>query len=334
MGDVTLVVPTVRSLQKAFPHARITWIISQPAYALIEGLDGVDFVVIDKPRSVADYLHLRRRLAAYNFDLLLALQANLRVNLIYPLIRATRKIGFDRTRAREGQWLFTHERIPFTPQQHLLESFLSFAHAAGAREADLRWDLPLCEADWRWADEKLANLPRPWLAINPSASKAERNWPLERYVEVVTELAKSHGGSVILTGGPAEEEKALAARLHQQLPAALDLVGATSPKQLAAVLGRCDALLAPDTGPVHIAVAMGTPVVGLYAVAPPSLSGPYTSQQWVANRYPDAVRQFLHKDAESVPWNTRVHDTGAMRLITAAEVTTKLRALFDQPGQP
>lgn len=325
LGDVTLLVPTIRTLQQAFPEASITWITSHAAYQLVEGIEGVEFIVIDKPQGIGDYLRLRQQLCERRFDVLLAMQASLRVNLIYPCIRAKVKIGFDRQRARDGQWLFTNRRIPFA-EQHLLDSFLAFAREIGATEPVIRWDLAIGDAERQWVQEQLG-AGGPLLAVNPAASKAERNWPVARFAEVINAAVQRWGVRVILTGGPAEEEQEIGRQLLAQLETpAINLIGHTSPKQLAAVLEAAHCLLAPDTGPAHIAVAMGTPVVGLYAVAPPQLSAPYLYPELVVNRFPQAVRQILHQDPANVKWGTRVHNAAAMELISVDDVLEKLAA--------
>jgi heptosyltransferase I len=330
LGDVTLLVPTIRTLQQAFPEAAITWITSRPAYQLLEGIQGVEFIVIDKPRGLGDYLQLRQQLCERHFDVLLAMQASLRVNLMYPCIRAKVKIGFDRQRARDGQWLFTNRRIPFA-EQHLLDSFIAFAREIGATEAVICWDLAIGEEQRQWAREQLGE-GGPLLAVNPAASKAERNWPVARFAEVINEAVRRWGVRVVLTGGPAEEEREIGRQLIAQLEtAAINLIGLTSPKQLAAVLEAADCLLAPDTGPAHIAVAMGTPVVGLYAVAPPQLSAPYLYPELVVDRFPQAVQEILGQDPANVKWGTRVHDPSAMSLISVEDVLDKISQVLDAP---
>lgn len=329
LGDVAMVVPAIQSLQHSFPDATITWITSPLAYSLLQGLEGVQFEVFDKPKSLADYRAFYKAFNQRSFDVVLAMQANLRINLLYPALHAPIKIGFDRTRAREGQWLFCNQSIPFA-DSHLVDSFLSFATQLGATRSEATWNLPIAEADYAWAQIQVQNFPRPLIAIHPFASKAERNWIFERYAEVIrTAISKWNGGFVI-TGGNSQAERDFCARLAGIAPGrTLNLCGMTTPKQLAAILAQTDALVAPDTGPVHLARAMNTPVVGLYAVASPTLSGPYGAQEYVVNRYPDAVRKFLHKDPAHLPWNTRVHHPQAMALVEVADVIHSLSQILD-----
>lgn len=327
LGDVCLVVPLVRTLQRAFPDAQITWVIGQAAYALVEGLEGVEFIVVNKGKPLASW----RRLRQHSFDALLAVQASSRAHLLLSAIRAPVRIGFDPTRAKDFHSWFINQHIP-AAEEHLLDSFLSFATVLDANEPVIEWRLPITEADHAFARDHMPG--EKWLAVNPMASKAERNWLPARYAAVI-----DHADSwkVVLTGGPGATE----ARFVDQVLAAVkrkhavtNLVGKTTPRQLAAVLARARVLIAPDTGPVHIATAMGTPVIGLYAVAPSKLSGPYTSRELVIDRFPEAVRTILHKDPAHVPWGTRVHTQKAMELIQVEDVLEKLKTITFDRGLP
>lgn len=330
LGDVVMVSAAVRALQQSFTAATITWITSPFAYALLKGMDGVNFEVFEKPRSLTDYRAFYRAFRHRQFDVVLAMQANLRINLLYPALHAPVKIGFDRTRAREGQWLFCNRRIPYA-NSHLADSFLSFVETLSGSPVLASWKLPNDASDVEWAMEQLRALPKPLVVIHPHASKAERNWLPQRYEEVMIQAVARWKCGVVLTGGNSEAELALCERLASLAPGSvLNLCGRSTLKQLAAVMGLADVLIAPDTGAVHIARAMGTPVIGLYAVASPRLTGPYGQLEYCVDRYPQAVEKYLGKDAEQVPWNTRVHHPEAMALIEVADVMAQLEKLLGQ----
>jgi heptosyltransferase I len=330
LGDVVMVSAAVRALQRILPTATITWILSPLAYTLLKDMKGVQFEVIEKPRSFSDYRAFYRKFRLRQFDAVLAMQANLRINLLYPALHAPVRIGFDRTRAREGQWLFCNRRIPFH-DTHLVDSFLSFVETLTGKPAAAIWDLPVDVADLHWAREQLQALPKPWVAIHPYASKDERNWLPQRYAEVVKQAVARWQCGVLLTGGNATAEQALCEHLSQLAPGhTLNLCGNTTPGQLAALLSLAVVLIAPDTGAVHIARAMDTPVIGLYAVASARLSGPYQQLEHCVDRYPQAVAKYLCKDADHVPWNTRVHHPDAMALIEVADVMQQLDILLGQ----
>ncbi|MGE5757610.1 MAG: glycosyltransferase family 9 protein [Sideroxydans sp.] len=330
LGDVVMVAAAVSALRRSLPDATITWITSPLAYALLKGLDGVQFEVMEKPRSITDYRAFYRLVRQRQFDAVLAMQANLRINLLYPALHTPLKIGFDRTRAREGQWLFCNRRIPFR-DSHLVDSFLSFVETLTGKPAAAVWELPVGESDLSWARARLQALAKPWVAIHPHASKAERNWLPERYAAVVKETVARWQCGIVLTGGNTTTELAVCEHLAQLAPGhTLNLCGKTTPKQLAALLGQVDVLVAPDTGSVHIARAMDTPVIGLYAVAPPALTGPYQQMDYCVDRYPQAVKKYLGKDVERLPWNTRVHHPDAMSLIEVADVMQQLDKILGQ----
>lgn len=331
LGDVTLLLPVIETLKHFAPQAKITWIVGSRVYPLLAGTPDIEFIVFDKSQGVRAYRDLRRQLSARQFDVVLAMQASWRANFIYPLISAPLKIGFDRARARDGQWLFTNRAIPFA-RQHLLDSFFAFLETLGIRERVLQWNLPITDADRAWAETRTPHVAAaPILAVNPGASKHEREWPVERMIEVIRQAQTRWAVRVVLTGGSSEHERETGRQIAQAISRnIINLIGDTTAKQLAALLARADCLLAPDTGPVHIAGAVGTPVVGLYAVAPPELSGPYLRPDLVVNRFPQAVRTILGADPQTVQWTTRVHGGAAMKLIGVDDVLAKLAQIFEK----
>lgn len=326
LGDVLMCVPLVRTLQQQLPQAKITWIISRPAADLVTGMDGVEFIVIDKPASIADYWRFKQQMKHRQFDVLLEVQATFRSNLLYPLIKAKRKIGFDLLRASDGQRWVSKERI-VPGNDHTLESFLKFADALELKEHVIRWDLPIQAEEYQWAD---AHIPQGrFLVVNAAASKPERNWPVERYIEVLKQVQQRWQLAVVLVGGPGTNDRLLADQIKQALPAT-DLVGKTKPKQLLAVISKATVVLCPDTGPSHMAAAINTPVVALHAVTNPFVSGPYTFQHLVVNRFPAAVKKVLGLEYDKHIWGTHVHGDEAMKLITVDEVMDKLAVVLTQ----
>jgi len=326
LGDVVLAIPMIRALQKQWPECKITWITSSAVYPLLEGLEGVEFLVIQKPKKVKDYLDLRKLFKQYQFDILIAAQASFRTNLIYPFIKAKRKIGFDNGRARDLHAWFVKEQIP-PADEHLAEGFMGFAKHLGVNSDELSWSLYTSEEDQAWA--KQTRQKTKYIAINAAASKAERTWKAEHYAELINLAVEKYQCQVVLTGGPAENEIQLADKIQNLTKYPVDnLVGRTKHKQIAALLGEVDCLIAPDTGPAHIAVAMHTPVIGLYAVARSGLSGPYQAPSYTVDAYPLAVEKYLGKPYSEAGWHERVHHADAMDLITVEDVMAQLERVF------
>ncbi len=331
LGDVVLAIPMIRAMQKQWPNCKITWITSSAVYPLLEGLEGIEFLVIQKPQKIKDYLSLRKLFQQYEFDILIAAQASFRTNLIYPFIQAKRKIGFDNGRAKDLHSWFVKEQIP-SANEHLAEGFMGFAKYLGVDSKEFDWQLYTSEADQIWAKQTRQKPKQDggkYIAINAAASKAERTWKAEHYAQLIDAAVAKYDCQVVLTGGPAANEIELAEQIQNLAHSQIDnRVGKTKHKQIAALLGEVDCLIAPDTGPAHIAVAMNTPVIGLYAVARSGLSGPYQAPSYTVDAYPQAVEKYLGKPYSEAGWHERVHHADAMDLITVEDVMEQLERIF------
>lgn len=292
----------------------------------MSGVDGIEFITFDKQRPAASLLDIRRRLAGQRFAVLLAMHASMRANLAGLMIRADRRIGFDRQRARDCQWLFTSEKIVARAEQHVMDGLFGFIEHLGIQSREIRWDIPVSDADRAFAAE-VCGSGTPVCVISPCSSQRfrnYRNWSVENYTAVVSELQRRHGAHVILTGGNTETEQQYGTAIAGGAPAPVtNLIGLTSLKQLLAVLARADLVICPDSGPAHMATAVGTPVVGLYATSNRHRTGPYLSQHLVVDRYPEAVQREFGATPETLRWGQRVRDPAAMELIRIDDVLEK-----------
>ena len=325
LGDVLMCVPLVRALQRHLPGVKLTWVISPFAYTLVEGMEGVEFIVLEKPKSLADYWRFKRRMRNRHFDVLLAAQASFRANCLYPCIRATRKIGYDKARGNDGHRWFIRESI-MPGRDHTLDGFLKFAAPLGIpREAPV-WRLPVTHQETAWAKAQRDSDERPLLIINPAASKPERSWFAERYVQVIRFVLERWDMQVILIGGPGAQDKALGDAIQAEVHVT-NLIGQTQPKQLLALISLAKLVICPDTGPSHMAAAMGTPVLALHAVTNVAISGPYTCRDLAINAYPDALAR-LGKTVDEAPWGTQVHAAWAMELVSVDAVIARVSSLL------
>ncbi len=242
--------------------------------------------------------------------------------------RRPSKLGFDRARARELQWLFTNAQIAARTQEHVLDSFFGFPQALGITERVLRWDIPLPQTAHAYARALIPD-GGPTLLISACSSHAMRNWRAERYAAVAEHAVQRHGMRVILTGGTSALERTSGAAIQRAARVPIvNQIGRDTLPQLLALLARATVLLSPDSGPVHMATMVGTPVVGLYSASNPARSGPYLSQQWCVNAYARAARQFRHCEPEALPWGTKIEEPGVMDLVQVEEVLAKLDDLL------
>ncbi|WP_371374639.1 glycosyltransferase family 9 protein [Thalassotalea aquiviva] len=328
IGDVCHAVAMVQQIQKQYPDIHITWVIGKVEYLLLKNLPGVEFIVFDKSAGWKGYKALKEQMRDKYFDVLLHMQVALRASIASVFIPAKVKVGFDKRRAKEGQWLFTNKKIAPQTSAHVLDGFLGFAQAIGVAPQAPTWLMPFGEDDRTWVKEQINNA-QPYVVISAAASKAERNWHVEGYAKAA-QYCTQKGFQVILCGGPTELEKSLAENIIKQCPSTLhNLVGKTSLKQLLAVLEHASFVIAPDTGPAHMAVTVNTPVIGLYAHSNPQRTGPYTSLQHVVSVYEQSIKAQTGKSAEQLSWGTRAKGE-LMHQITFEMVQQKIDNLILQ----
>lgn len=319
LGDVTHVVPLVRTLQAARPDTPIHWIIDKAGHKLLDGLPGVTFHAYDKKSGMAGVKELRRQLPPGRFEALLQMQVAFRANLLSAFIPAERRIGYDRSRSKDLHGLFINERIPDRPGIHVLDAIGSFCEPLGLRQTEVSWDLAVPQSAYEWAAAQWQDDGRPVFMISPCSSHVRRNWYADRYAAVANHAAQ-RGWQVVLCGGRSELERSMADAIQAQLHTpALDLVGKDTLKQLPALLARANLVMTPDSGPMHIANAMGAKVLGLHAASNPNRSGPYSDRRYCVDRYDDAARKYLAKQASDLKWGTKIEFDDVMELITVED---------------
>jgi heptosyltransferase I len=322
LGDVTHVVPLVRTLQRHWPQLHLHWVIDKGGFKLLEGLEGVTFHTYDKKSGLAGMRALRRELPGGRFDALLQMQVALRANLLSAFIPARRRIGYDRSRSKDLHGLVVNERIPDRPGIHVLDAMGSFCEPLGLKQTEVVWDLPVPADAHAWAAAQWPADGRRTLVISPCSSHERRNWYADRYA-AVADHAASQGWRVALCGGRSELERQAADAISAATQAdILDLVGKDTLKQLPALLARADLVMTPDSGPMHIANAMGSAVLGLHAASNPLRSGPYSTVRYCVDRYDDAARRYKGKPASELKWGTKIEHDGVMGLITVEDGIT------------
>jgi heptosyltransferase I len=325
------VLAVLRTLQAAWPLTRFTWVIGRVEHKLMGLMPGVEFITYDKRGGLAELRRIRSVLLARRFDLMLHMQLAFRASVLSTFVRAPVKVGFDRARARELQYLFTSHRIHPAENQHVLDGLFGFAEALGIHDRVLDWSMPLPDDALEYAAGLIPDA-RPTLVISPCSSHRLRNWRAEHYAAIADHAVRAHGMRVIVVGGRSAIERettdAILAAAHVPI---VDQVGKDTLPQLLALLQRADVLLSPDSGPAHMATMVGTPVIGLYAATNPARSGPYLSRQSCVDRYAQAAEKFLGKRPDQLPWTTKIEKPGVMDLIRPEDVRPKLDSLMRQP---
>ena len=338
LGDITHVLPTLRTLQKHWPETKITWIIGRSEYQLVKAIDNINFIVFDKAAGISAYLQLNKQIKQHlkgnAFDVLLHMQLSIRASVASLFIPAGIKLGFDKARAKDMQSLFCNQQIsPESTRQHVLDSFLEFPRHFDLQPV-LNWQLPVIPSASD-AMSRRVKTDKKLFIINPCAvakSKNWRNWTVDGYAAVADYVTSQYDMQVVLTGGNSALERDTAEDILSLCKTSepLNMVASTSIDELVAILQLADIVLAPDTGPVHIASALGTDTIGLYASTNPERAGPYNHKQFVVNKYPQALLKYNGKSVEQAAWGERIKTADCMALITASDVTEQIDNIIEK----
>ena len=331
IGDVTHVVPLIRTLQHAWPQTSLTWIVGKLERKLVGDLPGVEFVTFDKSAGWAGMRAVTTALRGQHFDALLQMQVAMRSNLLSLGIKARRRVGYDPARAKDLHGLVINERIPARTGEHVLQAIGSFCEPLGLKQTDIRWDIPIPDDAHAWASEQLPG-DQPTLLVSPTSSHALRNWQPQRYAAVMDHAA-ARDWRVVLIGGPSPDERNMAdAVLAACRHAPLDLTGKDTLKKLMAMFCRAQLLLTPDSGPMHMANTVGMKVLGLHAASNPARSGPYSDRRWCVDKYDAASRKYFGKPASDIPWGSKIERPGVMDLIEIDDVIERFEAAAADMG--
>lgn len=327
IGDVCHAVALVTRIRQQSPDTKITWVIGKIEYQLVKTIADVEFVIFDKKQGVEAYKQLRRDMAGRRFDVLFAMQVALRANIAAFCINARRKVGFDWQRSKELHWLFTNKRISRKQHAHVLDGFMGFADSLSIpMPKEMSWDLPIPTEAHDWAKQQL-DPNQTYAIISPAASKAERNWMPDRYAAIANYMVEQDI-TVILCGGPSAMEKDLGAEIERMCHAKpKNLIGQSSLIQLLALIQKVALVIAPDTGPAHMATMVKTPVIGLYAHSNPKRTGPYLDQSRVVSVYDEAIHEQYGKPWQSLPWGVRAKGKNLMQGISVEQVKAQIDAL-------
>jgi heptosyltransferase-1 len=286
LGDIVHALPVLSALRQRYPAAHLTWVVNRAYEPLLVGHPHLDETLpFDRSalrggwQRVASTLwrfagDLRRR----RFDLVVDLQGLLRTGLMALASGAPRRVGLSS--AREGsRWLYTDVvRSPDDQMRrggslHAVDRYWLVAEALGVRGRPT-FHLPVAAAARQAMADLLRPWPRPWLMLGLGSRWLTKRWPPHHFAALTARAQARWGGTAVFVGAPEEAELARTAATQLSGPK-LDLSGRTTLPQLAALLAVADVVLANDTGPLHLAVALGRPVVAPYTCTQTALTGPY-----------------------------------------------------------
>lgn len=315
LGDVVHGLPVVNALKRQDPGRRITWVVEPMPSGILRHHPAIDEVVVyEKKKGWRGVVELREKLRHARPELTLNL--NYYFKSVWPTLfsGAPHRVGFDWARSRDGVWFAANDHLPAHPRQHTQDMFLEFLAYLGVPAEPLEWKLTITAEERRAQTEFFAPLSdRPLVALVPATANPKKDWMADRFAQLADALAHDFGYRTMLVGGPGERETRVAREITERASTKPVWAMGDGVRRLLWLLDGSDLVIAPDTGPVHIARAMDVPVVGLFGHTNPWRVGPYRKYQelWVDT----------YTDPGEVPDSSRNDPKhGRMEEITVADV--------------
>lgn len=278
VGDAVHVLPVLTALKRHHPAMHVTWVLQPGPATLVRGHRCVDEIILfDRSKGMQGFRDVRRELRARRFDLVIDLQVYFKAGIVTGFTRAPVKLGFDRARARDANWLFTTHRIAPHAMQHVQDQYFEFCEWLGVPHEPVTWELgPWNDEERRWQREFLARFDRPIAPIVVATSKPQKDWLPERWAEVSDALHHDFGLQPVLVGARSPREvHAERVILERTKAKPYSALGQGGLRGLAAIIAGSALVLTPDTGPLHMTVALDRPVVSLIGYSNPKRVGPY-----------------------------------------------------------
>jgi heptosyltransferase I len=317
VGDAVHVLPVINAIKRHRPTARITWVLQPGPASLVRGHPAIDDVVIfERTQGWRAFANVRRELQERRFDLLVDLQVYFKAGIVTALSGAPVRLGFDRARARDFNWLFTNRRIPVNPVQHVQDQYFEFLTELGISPNPIEWALGPWDDEREWQREWVARVGHPYAAIVVGTSKPDKDWIPERWAQVCDLLESKYGLHSVLVGGQSAREKDAAERIVSSTVRKPLVALGSGLRRLVSILDAASVVLAPDTGPLHMSVALDRPVISLIGYSDPRRTGPY-------RKFQDLVIDAYHDPGEVKPVSMETR-SGRMEKIDVADVARRL----------
>ncbi|MFN2604353.1 MAG: glycosyltransferase family 9 protein [Gemmatimonadaceae bacterium] len=317
VGDSVHVLPVINAIKRERPSSRITWVLQPGPASLVRGHPAVDdIIVFDRTRGVAAFVDVRRELSRRQFDLLIDLQVYLKAGIVTALSRAPVRLGFDRARARDVNWLFTNRRIPASPMKHVQDQYFEFLSEIGISPEPIEWNLGPWTDEREWQRSWVAGVNRPYAVIVVATSKPDKDWIPERWAAVCDLLENQYGLRAVLVGGDSIREKEAAERISNGAHKAPVNALGCGLRKLVSIIDGSALVLSPDTGPLHISVALDRPVISLIGYSDPRRTGPY-------RKFHDLIIDAYHDTGENTPVSMETR-SNRMDRIQVADVENRL----------
>lgn len=286
IGDSVHALPVVTALKRHDPTLHLTWILQPGPASMIAGHPEVDEIIIfERSRGLGAYRDMRRKLARRRFDLVLDLQVYFKASVVTALIDAPVKLGFDRARARDFNWLVTTHRIPPHAPQHVQDQYFEFLEYLGVSAEPVEWKLGPWPHEREAQRALLAKYDRPVACLAVGSSEARREWDPVCWAELSDALHRDFGLQPVLIGGASPRELESERRIREVATHPIESMLGSSLREMVWLIEGAALTISLNSAPLHISVAVNTPVVGLMARRNPKRTGPYRFRELMVDAY-------------------------------------------------
>jgi len=337
IGDVIHTLPALNAIRKHYPHASITWLVEEDAAAIVQGHKALDRVLVSKRKrwlkafrglsilnTIKEVYDFVKTLRDTRYDMILDFQALLKSGILVAVARGRRKIGFGKgLEHMEHSYIFLNERIPAVDMEvHALLRGMMMLHALGIPTNKVEYKLPVSDHDHKKIDELMKrhgiNGLESFVAINPVAKWESKLWPNEKFAELSDMLIDRYGIKIIFTGGI--KDCSIIQEITSSMKGrAITFAGKTTLTELAALYEKAALVISTDTGPMHLAAAVGTPVVAIFGPTAPWRTGPF-----------GPGHQIITANLQCIPcFKRRCEKTDCMNLISVDQVLNGVKKALE-----
>jgi len=289
LGDMVHALALANGLKKAWPESRLTWVLHPLSYEMVKCQKNIDnFLIFGKKNDLKSWRDLHQQLKNQHFDLAIIPQVSVRASLITALVKADIKLGFDFKRSRELNWLFVNQQIPNRKPGHVQDQFFEFLDYLRIGHQPPEWNILFTQEELAWREAFFKNIQNPVISFVIATSDPRKDWSPEGYAAAADHVAHHTGFQPMLIGGPSQGEARMAERILSLCRCSPKVALEKPVRHTLLQLSGSSLVVSPDTGPLHMAVAMNVPTISLYGASDPRRCGPYQKfHDLLINKYAD-----------------------------------------------
>lgn len=326
LGDIIHTLVLVNGLRREFPKAEISWILQPLSCEMIFPHKAVDhFYQFDSHNFSSSLSLLKKTYQDMVFDLMITPQVSLKASLITSVLRSKIKLGYDFRRSREFHWFFMNRHIPHRTPHHVCGQFMEFLEFLGIDTDPVEWNLEFTQQELEWRDRFFKNIHCPVAGCIIASSNPLKDWNIAGYAQVIDYVQNTKNIKMLLIGGPSQREAQLAEEISRRCKTPPVTALERPIRNTLLQISKCQFIISPDTGPLHAAVALGVPTIGLYGYSNPRRCGPVKFHELLIDKF--------NEDPKNLERITRKVKPAHMQKITPEEVISKVDLVLEQYPQ-